>query len=80
MSSIFMIQQPSSLFSVYKVLGPLIDHKNIFLDSTDFIGDMDYEVSSDKFPTNLRILIFHVCNHPYILSPELNVYLKSNMF
>ena len=42
------------------MLGPLIDHKNIFLDSTDFIVDMDYEVSSDKFPTNVRILIFNV--------------------
>ena len=40
--------------------GPLIDHKNIFLDSTDFIVDMDYEVSSDKFPTNVRILIFNM--------------------
>ena len=76
MSSIFMIQQPSSLFSVYKVLGPLIDHKNIFLDSTDFIGYMDYEVSSDKFPTNLRILIFHVCSPNSLFSIES----KSNMF
>lgn len=42
------------------MLGPLIDHKNIFLDSTDFIVDMDYEVSSDKFPTNVRILIFNM--------------------
>ena len=48
------------------MLGPLIDHKNIFLNSTDFIGDMDYE-DSDKFPTNVRSHIFNMLT--LLLSP-----------